>query len=459
MIPLLSSTYKSIDVRIMIVRSSSKDQWHCAFLKVRFAKETQAELQGIYNNKVESLGRIDYDKFKVVLEARPSNEMLQFLDRLQEMHLRLVTLNIDLRLIVTDYQEIYDNEKNFDFYEFYTNRSERCDYLHKSIVIDTNETPLNAIERFIRLDEYDVATEDLENYFDAESLFHSNHNGIIYFPLYCKVENVPTKKKGNWYAMINIHPSLVLSSKAIVRTKDPQSVNKLSLTDLEQVPTEKEFVLIYVPTIKQNSTEIQIQVKHEQLGVIADRTFSASTPKSDTELATHEQYMIMPLEELIKVHERDLLEFKPRLILEDNKKLNKVQIKILQNVVSFMNAESGGVLIMGIKNDRQICGIDEDFKRFPLKKQNFDSWSLHFDDLIEGHIGTLFTQYIQIESEIYEKRTIARIRVKKGTKPAYLRYFDEERKIERVEFYIRTNGSSKPLIGNQIIDYVKEHWS
>ncbi|MDP9290305.1 MAG: hypothetical protein M3P08_19205, partial [Thermoproteota archaeon] len=47
-LPILRSTYRSIDIRAILLKPKEKpdsDQWVCVFLKIRLTKETQLELE------------------------------------------------------------------------------------------------------------------------------------------------------------------------------------------------------------------------------------------------------------------------------------------------------------------------------------------------------------------------------------------------------------------------------
>jgi uncharacterized protein YjbI with pentapeptide repeats len=184
------------------------------------------------------------------------------------------------------------------------------------------------------------------------------------------------------------------------------------------------------------------------------RGFNRNTPSGNAN-----EYFSLDLEKLIKVNESNELEFKPRLVLENNTKpLNKIKVEVLQNIASFMNMENGGVLVLGIANDGKVCGIDQDIKSFPAKRQNLDNWFHHLDHLVESHIGGYYTQYISYKNETHYNMVVVRVKITKSEKPALLEYTDADTGMKKNEFYIRSNGRSIPLFGAAMIDYVKQHW-
>jgi hypothetical protein len=460
LIPFISRSYRSADIRAILVRGSGGEQWRNAFLKIRFVKDPEEEVHELHKIKVNSLGdKINNDRFKIVFETRSSAEALSFLDDIQEMQLNLKTLNLNVRLLETDYQNIYENDKRFDIYQYYTTKSEICGYIHKCILINSSQSPANIINQFINLDDYDLNYDDLNNYFDAESLFHSNHSGVIYFPHYCKIVDTTQELGGEYFSIAKMHRSLIEDSKAIVRIKNNRK--EINFIDCRQELGEDGFAEVYVPIAIRKFDELNIQVKHKILGILVDIRSSNSTYQNNaTPAGTKvDQYMTLPIERLLGMEESNELEFKPRLILEDKpNKQNRVQLETLQDIGSFMNMENGGVVVLGITNDREVCGIDADFNIFPPHRQNIDNWIQHIDNVVESHIGGYYLQYMRIEKEINNKRTVVRIRIVKGQKPAYVTYEDFNTGRERTEFYIRSNGRSIPLNGLELFDYTTEHW-
>jgi len=51
-IPTLCGQYNSIDVRGIYVRNQQNSQWHCAFLKAYFTKDSKNAIESIYLSMV-----------------------------------------------------------------------------------------------------------------------------------------------------------------------------------------------------------------------------------------------------------------------------------------------------------------------------------------------------------------------------------------------------------------------
>ncbi|MDP9153704.1 MAG: ATP-binding protein [Pseudomonadota bacterium] len=92
----------------------------------------------------------------------------------------------------------------------------------------------------------------------------------------------------------------------------------------------------------------------------------------------------------------------------------------LKSVAAFLNA-SGGRLIVGVEDDRTICGIDEDFRI--AKTSSLDKWQLVFRDLITTrfHEGATIGDYVRINALHYKNKTVAIITIVPRPKLSFLK--------------------------------------
>jgi len=152
---------------------------------------------------------------------------------------------------------------------------------------------------------------------------------------------------------------------------------------------------------------------------------------------------------LIKQNEGEKLEFKSslrwNLHREDwDKNLENI---VLKTITAFLNA-SGGQLLIGVRDDGTIFGIEKDMERFG----NEDKFELHLSNIIESNIGKNFMPYIHIEFHEAEGKTICFVSVEKSPRPAYLKSGNQE------QFFVRLGNHSKELTIGEAQDYIKEHW-
>jgi hypothetical protein len=152
--------------------------------------------------------------------------------------------------------------------------------------------------------------------------------------------------------------------------------------------------------------------------------------------------------DLISQGESGELEFKStfRWDLKAGKTNPSVERASLKTISAFLNT-SGGVLLIGVRDDGSTEGIESD--RFI----NEDKFLLHLWTLIRTSLGRDVSPYIQTLLEKKDERTICIARCLKSPKPVFLRQpgFNEE-------FYIRVGPSSNALDISEALRYISVHF-
>jgi predicted HTH transcriptional regulator len=120
-----------------------------------------------------------------------------------------------------------------------------------------------------------------------------------------------------------------------------------------------------------------------------------------------------------------------------------------------MNSE-GGILLIGVEDDGKISGVEKDYESFSGKK-NWDGWLQHFTNVIKEHIGMDVMIYIKPRAAITDGKTVARIDIRRRSKPIYVEYQDIKGQ-NKMEFYIRATGTTYALNPKQTNDFIKERW-
>jgi predicted HTH transcriptional regulator len=105
----------------------------------------------------------------------------------------------------------------------------------------------------------------------------------------------------------------------------------------------------------------------------------------------------------------------------------------IKQIAAFMNSE-GGKLIVGVEDNGNILDIEEDFQTFSDRK-NWDGWMQHLVNIVRKHIGTEYLEHIIVEALDCDGKTVARIRVQKSYKPAFVEQQDNKGGQTKVEFY------------------------
>lgn len=161
---------------------------------------------------------------------------------------------------------------------------------------------------------------------------------------------------------------------------------------------------------------------------------------------------------LIKEGENVHLEFKSTLRYDTTtEKVNKVLEDVIIKSIAAFNNTQGGRLVIGVKNDGEIYGLENDYST--LKKQNKDFFELHLRTLIETAYGNAFSaQCINIEFLTENGHDICIVNINKGKEPLYTKVVNKQGLIEE-KFYIRVGNSSREIqFSSEIISYIDKHF-
>lgn len=163
---------------------------------------------------------------------------------------------------------------------------------------------------------------------------------------------------------------------------------------------------------------------------------------------------IEDIRNLIQKGEGQRVEFKStlRVDIKTNKAEKYIEHSILKTLAAFLNSE-GGILLIGIEDDKNIIGLELDFNSFN-KSDNLDEFQKHFDNLISKSLGNRFHRYLEVEFFNIDNKIICTVTIKgKSEDPVFITN-DSKQDI----FYIRRQASTIDLKPSETLKYVQEHW-
>lgn len=127
----------------------------------------------------------------------------------------------------------------------------------------------------------------------------------------------------------------------------------------------------------------------------------------------------------------------------------KASNQIVKSVAGFMNSEDGGTLLIGIADDGEIIGLNDDYLLADPSKRNFDGYSLFLDNLLSSNLSIENSfRYYKIARHTLLGRDICRVDVEPTSKPVYV----EKR------LYVRVGNKCPELRGPDMLDYVVRRW-
>ncbi len=146
---------------------------------------------------------------------------------------------------------------------------------------------------------------------------------------------------------------------------------------------------------------------------------------------------------IIKGGENLKVEFKETLSrnIHTDKKDQNLQTSVLKNIAGFLN-KNGGNLLIGVADNGEVKGIEEDFYT------NDDKYKLLLSNLINDRIGSKEASFIDVQIHSVKSKKLCLIICLKAKSPAYL---DDD-------FYIRTDPECRKLSTKEANEYIRENF-
>lgn len=158
--------------------------------------------------------------------------------------------------------------------------------------------------------------------------------------------------------------------------------------------------------------------------------------------------------ELLAVGESGSLEFKSsaRWNYYTHQRDAAIELSVVKTVAGFLNAR-GGTLLIGVDDQRQVVGLDQDLKTFS-SRQDLDAYENWLTNLFEISIGKPVIGRLAVLFEQLEGGGVCRIDVRPSKKPVFVRSGKSA-----ADFYVRLNNSTRLLNTAEALDYIQAHWT
>jgi hypothetical protein len=156
---------------------------------------------------------------------------------------------------------------------------------------------------------------------------------------------------------------------------------------------------------------------------------------------------------LIVRGESSELEFKSsaRWDMQQNKPNKEMEAVVVKTVASFLNAEAGGTLLIGVEDNGDVLGLQHDYKTLG-RKQDRDGFENWLTTLLLDSYGKDTSPLIRITFHEVESKEVCRVIAQPSGKPVFVR----DDKAEHL--YIRTGNSTRLLSTREAIEYCKIRW-
>lgn len=368
----------------------------------------------------------------------------------------------------------FSNTKNarsylLNIYIEYFNSIKNLDSLTQDYTIEK----YNDFRNFIIKIKDKVQTKTLENFPESKNLlffidilhiFNSKDENDLEI-----VFNLVQKSIQENEILLKAVAKTVLSNNLILTEIDKdndESLNEYTLKNLKRIREYINQGVLSVEESIEDKLEKQLKEKkvywqkriNEDEGEKLEFKATFITP-----IPTNEQKRIIEgLEKQLKkaLSEENIIKIKSKIeevkdLSKNVRGIDKIIIhSALKTICAFANTK-GGVLLLGVSDDKKIFGLEQDYKS--LKDKDRDGFGKFFDSMIKDYFGDSFSStLLEYEFLKFPKGDMLIVKVKKSTEEVFL--LKNEKGITEETIYVRNLSSSNKLKGVELSKFIKNKY-
>jgi ABC-type lipoprotein release transport system permease subunit len=177
--------------------------------------------------------------------------------------------------------------------------------------------------------------------------------------------------------------------------------------------------------------------------------YHLSLMKSHQRVFQLEKELAEDLPTLIKSNENERLEFKSSIRWDfRQKKTNKdLELVIAKSIAGLMN-HKGGNLLIGIDDDGQVVGLENDYQSF--RHKNRDGFELCLMNLIKIRLGGDVCSLVHCVFHEIDGKDVCRIFIEPSKSPVYLNTNNVAR------YYLRTGNGTRELDARESFSHISK---
>lgn len=138
----------------------------------------------------------------------------------------------------------------------------------------------------------------------------------------------------------------------------------------------------------------------------------------------------------------------------------RLEREIWKAVGGFLNSSTGGTLLLGVRDDKSIRGMEDDYSVTKSGRKGQDPrdvWQLFVVNLLAEHFGKWVVSCITVSIRELEGKDVCRIDVRAAPRPAWAKEGKPDDDLNEV-FYLRSSGSTHRLPPSQATEYSRNRW-
>lgn len=157
---------------------------------------------------------------------------------------------------------------------------------------------------------------------------------------------------------------------------------------------------------------------------------------------------------LIEEGEGQNLEFKSTLrtdVKGRGMEKKHVEYQSIRAINSFLNTEEGGTLLVGVKDNGDVYGLEEDYETF-REEEKREIFQRHLLNLVSSYMEEKFNDFIEISFSTVNRKDVCVVKVEKADSPAFIEKEGEEK------FFVRRGNRTTPLKPKNQASYINKNF-
>ena len=158
------------------------------------------------------------------------------------------------------------------------------------------------------------------------------------------------------------------------------------------------------------------------------------------------------LASIIRQGEGPLLEFKSSLRWDmQEQRINRnLESVVLKTLAGFFNSHVGGTLLIGVSDNGEIIGLEQDYQT--LKKPNQDGFEQTLMTSISSNLGADLCHSVHVLFHVIGDKDVCRVIVSPARRPVFLQQGNSPK------LFVRTGGGTRDLNIQEALEYATGRW-
>lgn len=150
------------------------------------------------------------------------------------------------------------------------------------------------------------------------------------------------------------------------------------------------------------------------------------------------------------------MEFKPFLSFNYAKgcEVKTKEFDVMRAINSFLNS-TGGILLIGVADDKTIIGLEGDYSILPGERKNFDAFENRLRNLMRTKYfrSSFVGELITVRHSLLSHNDVCLIEIRKSEIPLFV-YAEDNKQY----FFVRQGNNTSKLEGIELSHYIKRHF-